>query len=177
MNKKNFIAFIISIFLCLGIFVLPAEGRSDVDFQIGIGIGIPAPAVAIPAPPVYLIPDTQVYFAPDVGFQLFFHSGYWYRPYNGYWYRAAYYNGPWYYLPPARVPFAFTHLPYNHYRIPAGQRLIPYGHLKKHWREWERGYYREGMGWEKNQHRQLRRQYEDPGKRREANPGHMHYRR
>lgn len=131
---------------------MPGECLShDVDFHIGIGVGFPLPpAVVIPAPPsVYLIPGSYAYFAPDVGFDLFFYSGYWYRPYNGYWYRAAYYNGPWYHLPPPQVPYVFNHLPHDYYRIHPGQRHIPYGNLKNHWYErergdhrWDRGHYR-----------------------------------
>ena len=148
MSKK---VFIISVcLLCLGMagLLLPAEGLSgDVDVHIGIGVPVP-PAVVISAPPaVYPIPGSYAYFAPDVGFQLFFQSGYWYRPYNGYWYRASYYNGPWYHVQPSHVPGVFSHLPRNYYRIPPGQRSIPYGHLKDHWREWERGHQRwEGPG-------------------------------
>jgi hypothetical protein len=143
MNKKVFIISACLFFLDAGGLLLPAEGLSgNVDLHIGIGFPLP-PAVVISAPPdVYPIPGSYAYFAPDVGFQLFFHSGYWYRPYNGYWYRASYYNGPWDYLPPSRVPVVFNRYTYNHYRIPPGQRLIPYGHLKNHWREWDRGHYR-----------------------------------
>jgi len=178
MNKKSFITLISSLFLSLGFLLFPVEGRSDTDLHIGIGIGVPPPAVVIPASPsVYPIPGSYVYFAPDVGFELFFQSGYWYRPYNGYWYRAAFYNGPWYYLPPSRVPVVFAHLPHNYYRIPPGQRLIPYGHLKKHWGEWEKGYYKEEMGWRKTRHNQGRRQYEGWRAWREVNPHRANYRR
>lgn len=150
MSKKNFISLISFIVLGVGIFLFPAEGRTDTDFHIGIGIGFPPPAVVIPAPPsVYLIPGTSVYFAPDVGFEFFFHSGYWYRLRDGYWFRATYYNGPWYYLPPSRVPVVFKHIPHNYYRIYSGQRRIPYGQLKKHWREWDRKHYRDERHWRK----------------------------
>jgi hypothetical protein len=148
MKKKFSIISICLFFLCTVGLLMPAEGLSgDVDLHIGIGFPLP-PAVVISAPPaVYPIPGSYAYFAPDVGFQLFFNSGYWYRPYNGYWYRAAYYNGPWDYLPPSRVPVIFNRYNYNYYRyyrIPTGQRLIPYGHLRDHWREWDRdrGHYR-----------------------------------
>lgn len=155
MNKKSLIALVSFIILGLGSFLFPAEGRPEVNFHIGIGIGFPPPpAVVIPAPPpVYVIPGTRVYYAPDVGFQLFFHSGYWYHLHDGYWYRAAYYNGPWYYLPPSRVPVVFTRLPHNYDRIPPGQRLIPYGQLKKHWRGWDRTHYKVEKDWGRDLHR------------------------
>lgn len=152
MRKKNFICLVSFIILGLGIFLLPAEGYPEVDFHVEIGIGVPpTPAVLVPAPPpVYLIPGTYVYFAPDVGFDLFFHSGYWYRMHDGYWFRAAYYNGPWYYLPPSRIPVVFRYLPHNYYRVHARQRPIPYGQLKKQWREWDREQYRDERQWRKD---------------------------
>ena len=156
MSKKFLIVFVCLFFLGMGNLLMPADGFSgNVDLNIGIGIGAPTPpAVVISAPPaVYPIPDSYAYYAPDVGFQLFFHSGYWYRPYNGYWYRAAYYNGPWNYMPPSRVPVVFSHLPHDYYKMHPGQRPIPYGHLKEHWREWERGHHRwEDRGDDRHRH-------------------------
>jgi len=35
-------------------------------------------------------------------------------------------------------------------RIPPGQRLIPYGQLKKHWREWDRTHYKVEKDWGKD---------------------------
>jgi hypothetical protein len=155
MSKKSFIGFISFIVLGLEIFLLPSEGYPEVDFNVGIGISVPPPsAVLIPAPPpVYLIPSTHIYFAPNVGFELFFHSGYWYSLHDGNWFRAAYYNGPWYYLPPSHVPVVFKYLPHNYYRVYAGQRLIPYGQLKKQWREWDSRHYREERQWRNDQPR------------------------
>jgi hypothetical protein len=179
MSKKCFIVLVCLFFLGAGSFLVPAEGLSrNVDFHIGIGIGVPPPpAVLIPAPPaVYLIPGSYAYFAPDVGFQLFFHSGYWYRPYNGYWYRASYYNGPWHYLPPASVPVVFARLPHNYYRIPPGQRLIPYGHLKKHWYEWDRGHDR----WEdrgNDRHRHWGKDYQGRKEWKERKPARVIHKR
>jgi hypothetical protein len=154
MSKKYFIVFLCLFFLGTGSLFVPAEGLSgDVDLHVGIGFPLP-PAVVISAPPaVYPIPGSYAYFAPDVGSQLFFQSGYWYRPYNGYWYRAAYYNGPWSYLPPSRVPVGFSRFSHNYYRIPPGQRLIPYRQLNNHWYERERGYYRWQADRGKNSHR------------------------
>ena len=160
MSKKFFIISVCLFCVGTGGLLLPAEGLSgDIDLHVGIGFPLP-PALVIPAPPaVYPIPGSYAYFAPNAGFQLFFQSGYWYRPYNGYWYRAAYYNGPWYYLPPSRIPVGFSRFSHNYYRVPPGQGLIPYGHLRDHWREWDRGHYR----WEdrrEDRHRYERNSYE-----------------
>lgn len=141
MRRKGYIGILSFIFLQVGLFLLPNNGYSDVDFFIGIGTIPPPPEVIIPAPPVvYLIPGTTVYFAPYVDFELFFHSGYWYRIHDGYWYRSVCYNGPWYYLPHSRVPVVFKQI--NYYRYYDRKRHIPYGQFKKHWREWDRGHYR-----------------------------------
>lgn len=179
MKKKILLALMSFIFLGAGNFLLPAQALShDVDVHIGIGIGVPPPAVVVPAPPaVFLIPGSYVYFAPDVGLQLFFYSGYWYSLHNGYWFRSTYYNGPWYYLPPARVPVAFLHLPPDYYRIPHGQRLIPYGHLKKHWKEWDRKHYKEQKDWEKNLHKQWKEQDEGWKKWKSEKPGKGNHKR
>ena len=150
--KKILIALIVLIFL-VGSF-LPNEIFAT-DVNIGIGIGVPPPQIVIPAPPgVVLIPGTHVYFAPDVGVQLFFYSGYWFSLNDGYWFWANDYMGPWYYLPPARIPAAFLHLPPNYYRISPGYKRIPYGQLKSHWREWDKKEYREVKGWERDIHNQ-----------------------
>ncbi len=160
MRKKLLIISVSLFFLSAGSLLLPAEGPcSNVHLNVGIGFPLP-PAVVISAPPaVYPIPGSYAYFAPNAGFQLFFQSGYWYRPYNGYWYRASYYNGPWYYLPPSRIPVGFSRFSHNYYRIPPRQRLISYGYLRDHWREWDRGHSR----WEDrrdDRHRYERNSYE-----------------
>lgn len=161
MKKKILIAFMGFIFLA-GSFLPTEIFATDVDVNIGIGTGIPPPHVVIPAPPaVFLIPRTYVYFAPDVGFQLFFYSGYWYLLDNGYWFWAGDYVGPWYYLPPSRVPVAFVHLPPYYYRIPPGHRRIPYEQVKKHWKEWEKAQYKKGAkDWEKDLHKHWKEQDE-----------------
>ncbi|NWF52433.1 MAG: hypothetical protein HXY47_05055 [Nitrospirae bacterium] len=134
MRKKSFIGILSFIVLQFGLFLLPNDGYSDVDFFIGIGTVPPPPAVIIPAPPaVYLIPGTSVYFAPYVDFELFFHSDYWYRIHDGYWYKAFHHNGPWYYLPYSRVPVVFKQI--NYYRFYEKKRHIPYGHFRTHCRK------------------------------------------
>lgn len=134
--------------------LLPWPARNaGADVSINIGLGAPPPPVVVAGPPVVvappppvviaappevvLIPGTRVYFAPDAGVNIFFYSGRWYRKHHGTWYRAAYYNGPWVHLPPRRVPAAFVHLPAD-CRVYAAHRRIPYGHLKKHWKEEEK---------------------------------------
>ncbi|MBZ0156439.1 MAG: hypothetical protein K8I29_09565 [Alphaproteobacteria bacterium] len=128
--------------------LLPGVPRSaGADVTINVDLGVPPPPVVVAPPPprvvvaappeVVLIPGTRVYFAPDAGIDIFFYSGRWYRKHHGTWYRAAYYNGPWVYLPPRKVPAAFVHLP-GDCRVYSGYRRISYGQLKKKWKEEEK---------------------------------------
>lgn len=162
MRKRIVISLIFSIFLLMCIFFPAGEALSSgVDVNIGIGIGVPAPNIVIASPPsVFLIPGSYAYFAPGVGVQLFFYSGYWYLLNDGYWYRSSYYRGPWRYLSPSRVPVVFLHLPPDYYRVPPGQKLIPYGQLKKNWKGWEKSHYKDARDWEKTYHEQWRKQDE-----------------
>jgi len=114
---------------------------------VNVTVNVPLPPLVIPAPPgLVVIPNTYVYYPPDVGVDIFFYHGYWYRPYHGYWYRARGYNGPW-------GPIAIERVPRAVYGIPPGFRSgpryehVPYGHVKKNWRAWERDRY-----WDRSRH-------------------------
>lgn len=116
--------------------------RAIAGVNVNIGIGVPLPSVVISAPPaVVLIPGTYAYFVPDADVDILFYHGYWYRPYKGYWYSSRSYNGPWVYMVPARVPRSLLYLPPDFRHVPPGYEHIPYGHLKKHWKKWEREKY------------------------------------
>lgn len=125
-------------------------GHSSFNLSIGINGPAVAQAYAVPAPPPYVIntpppvvviPGTYVYAVPTADISVFFHGGYWYRPYRNYWYRASYYNGPWRYVAPARVPVTVVNSVHYDYRHAPPHRHIPYGHLKKNWRKWEKEKY------------------------------------
>jgi hypothetical protein len=153
--KRKIAASLISAVLVFvfGLFQAGEVPAGDVDVNIGIGIGVPPPRLVVPTPPsVYLIPGSYVYYAPDLGAQIFFYSGYWYLMDDGYWFRASHYRGPWNYLSPSRVPVVFLHLPRDYYRVPPGQKLIPYGQLKKHWKEWDRQHRGDLRDWERSYH-------------------------
>jgi len=137
MKRKIIIVFVLSVLI--GTYHLMSPEKASADVSVHIGIGAPLPTVVVPAPPaVVVIPGTPVYYAPDVGIDLFFYSGRWYRKHDGHWYIATYYNGPWAYLPAARVPTVFVNLPGGSYNIPPGHQRIPYGQLKKHWKKWDK---------------------------------------
>jgi hypothetical protein len=160
------------ILVIIGLFYTSEALSGNVDVNIGIGIGVPPPNIVIASPPsVFLIPDSYVYFAPEVGAQLFFYSGYWYILQDGYWFRSSHYRGPWNYLSPSRLPVVFLHLPPDYYRIPLGHKLIPYGQLNKHWKEWEKPQHREVKSWEKSYHEQWKKQDEGWKNWRKEKPG------
>lgn len=145
MKKSIVIALVGFTFIGTSYFLLSPKKTSAADVDVHIGIAVPLPTVVIPAPPaVILIPTmpVPVYYAPDVGISLFFYSGHWYQKHNGYWYIATYYNGPWVYLPPPRVPPVLVQLPANYHNISPGHQRIPYGQLKKNWKKWEKEHHR-----------------------------------
>jgi hypothetical protein len=115
-----------------------SESRADVQVNVGINAG-PPPAYVVPAPPpVIVIPGTYVYYAPGLAVDILFYRGHWYRPHGGHWYTGRSYNGPWVYVPPARVPRPLVALPHDYRTPPPGHQRIPYGQLKKNWARWER---------------------------------------
>jgi hypothetical protein len=106
--------------------------------DVNIGISVPLPMFAFSSPPVLVVvPQTYVYAVPDVSVDIFFFRGYWYRPHNGYWYRSAVYNGPWDHMGSGKVPAELLRLP-DHRNIPPGHQRIPYGQVKKNWKDWEK---------------------------------------
>ncbi len=117
--------------------VIGSTASAEVDVNIGIGLPIPNVVIAEP-PSVVAVPGTRVYYAPRAGVDLFFYSGAWYRKDRDRWYRASYYNGPWVFMSPRRVPVALGRLPRDYYAVPASYKPIPYGQLKKHWKKWEK---------------------------------------
>lgn len=153
MKLRNFVFVAAGALLIAPGLFLPIEAGAGMNLNIGINLA-PSPYVIPEPPPVAVIPGTYVYYAPDIAVDILFYGGYWYRPVEGRWYRARSYNGPWGYIVTNRVPGALLHLPrdYRHAR-PVNER-IPYGQLKKNWRQWERerhweraGLRHEDSGW------------------------------
>ncbi len=106
-------------------------------------VNVPPPSeYTFPAPPqVAVIPGTYVYVVSDIDVDILFYHGYWYRPNGGRWYWGRSYNGPWFYLAPARVPRVMLELPPGYRRLPPGYHRIPYGQLHGNWEKWERERY------------------------------------
>jgi hypothetical protein len=144
MKKNGFALFIISMVFIVSA-MLPQAGFAGVD--VNIGINVPLPAFVFPAPPeVVFIPGTYVYAVPDADIDIVFYQGYWYRPHRDYWYRSTSYNGPWRHIDRERVPSVFFKLPPDYRHVPPGHQRIPYGQLKKNWKNWEKEKY-----WDKHE--------------------------
>jgi len=162
MKKNMFTAICVGSVLLMFTFISPAITNAEVN----VSIQVPLPHFVIPAPPgLVVIPNTSVYYPPDQNVDIFFYHGYWYRPHYGHWYRAHNYNGPWGPIVSNRVPPAVIAVPAGFRHGPMYER-VPYGQVKKNWREWERnGHWDRGKhkgwdkhggkhkGWEKAEHR------------------------
>ncbi len=143
--------------------LLPGPARAEVNLNINIG----PPAVVVHEPPeMVVMPRSLVYWAPGVSIDLFFYRGYWWTPKEGHWFRARSYNGPWVGMDRRHVPGEIVAVPRDYRKIYAREHHVPYGQLKKHWRErdierrehrgeWraERGEDRKEMKKEEKEHR------------------------
>jgi hypothetical protein len=56
-------------------------------------------------------------------------------------------------MPPSRVPAAFVHLPGNYRHLASDHRRIPYGQLKKRWKEEEKEHRKHWKEHKKKHHR------------------------
>jgi hypothetical protein len=121
---------------CLSV-LLAAPAAAELNINVGIGIPAPPAFVVSAGPAVVVVPGTPVYYAPGQSADIFFYQGFWWTPHQGYWFRAQSYNGPWVFVPGPQVPVAFVNLPPNYKQAVVQQKPIPYGQLKKHWKEWE----------------------------------------
>ncbi len=138
MKKRSLIAcYLGGVLAVFGLF-FPAAGYSGVN----VNINIPLPSLVISGPPTMMvIPGSYVYFAPDVEADLFFYRGYWYRPYQGEWYYSVEYNGPWGRIAIGNVPTALINLPPDYRHMHPGYDRMPYGMVKRNWRNWEKERY------------------------------------
>lgn len=155
---------IVLVFLAFAV-MAPVASNAEVN----VSISVPLPPLVIPAPPaLVVIPGTYVYYPPDVATDIFFYQGYWYRPYGGRWYRAVRYNGPWITTGVGRVPRAVIGVPVGFRHRPVIHERVPYHHVRKHWRTWERDRH-----WDRHEKREFRGPHEGHG--RAHGPGmHQH---
>jgi len=132
--------YILIAFIPLSMFVIfmlisPALIRAqNVRIQIGL------PHLVFPGPPgMAVIPNTYVYYPPEADENIFFYRGCWYRPHQGLWFSAPHYNGPWDPVEIKRVPRPVLAVPAG-YRYGPVHGYVPYGQVKKNWRNWERNH-------------------------------------
>lgn len=140
--------------LCLlsaiGAVTAPVPASAKTDFNVNVNLGPPpvvveAPPAAYPPPRVIVeeppelvvIPHTMLYFAPGLSVDLFFSNGWWWTRDHDRWFRSREYRGPWGFVPGPRVPGEFRGLRPDFRGYYGRERHIPYGQLKKHWRERE----------------------------------------
>ena len=144
MKSMAKLVFAVMLLVSLGL-THPCGVNAELNININIG---PPPVYVIPAPPeVVVIPRTYVYYVPNIEVDIIFYQGYWYRPHKEYWYRSMDYNGPWVYIVREKIPVVILNLPLDYRHIPPGHRDIPYGQLKKEWKNWEKEKY-----WDKDDH-------------------------
>ncbi|HCY10731.1 MAG: hypothetical protein A2V21_309900 [Deltaproteobacteria bacterium GWC2_55_46] len=136
------------------VFLASSPAKAEVNVNIGINL----PVIGIAAPPsVVVIPGTYIYFAPDViNIDVFFFGGYWWRPHHGRWYRAVEFGDPWIVIDARKVPGPLLRIPPRWRDIPPGHDRIPYGQLKKNWRQWEKE-----RRWDKARHEMKREMKEE----------------
>jgi hypothetical protein len=146
MKKSSLVLLSIAVmFVAFSLF--PQAGSAGINVNVGINVPLPAFEFHAP-PPVVVIPGTYVYTVPDVDVDIVFYQGYWYRPHGDRWFRSASYNGPWRHLGHDRVPGALYSLPPDYRHVPPGHQRIPYGQMKKNWKNWERDRH-----WHKHEYR------------------------
>jgi hypothetical protein len=130
--KKWFLPALLALSVLLSLPAPPASAGVDVN----VNIGIPFPGFRVEADPeMVLVPEARVYFAPRVGVDLFFFDGFWFTRDRDRWYRGPDYRGPWREVPPRRVPPPVFRMRPDYRDHWGRERHIPYGQLKKHWRE------------------------------------------
>lgn len=145
--KKTIVAGLVLSVLSLAFAINPEKSFGGVNVNVGVSVPLP-PVIFSAPPPVFVIPGTYVYAVPDIAVDVFFYRDYWYRPYEGRWYRAKSYKGPWIYIVPKGVPGPVLRVPPGFRHGYKEHKHIPYGHLKKNWRKWEREKYHDKR-WDK----------------------------
>lgn len=141
-----------ALFLLSAVAALSAPASAKTDFNVNVNLGAPPVVVTQPAPPpayppphfdypeppeLVVIPRSTIYFAPGLSVDLFFYNDWWWTRDNGRWYRSHEPRGGWVYVDPPRVPREIIRVRPDYRNYYERERHIPYGQLKKHWRERE----------------------------------------
>jgi hypothetical protein len=173
--KRSFLSFL-GIAALLAAVSAPESASAKTDFNVNVNLGAP-PVVVAPPPPGYpaprvvveeppemvVIPRSTIYFAPGIGIDLFFTDGWWWTRDRDRWYRSRDYRRDWVFVEPPRVPREIVRIRPDYRNYYVRERHIPYGQLKKHWREREierrerRGEWRD---WKEEKHDRKHREKE-----------------
>lgn len=130
--------------LCLSL--LCAATAAPARAAVGVSIGINIPAY----PRMVVVPGYPVYYAPALQANLFFYDGMYWVLAGDNWYMSSWYNGPWYIVEPAYVPYYLLRVPVRYYRAPP-----PYFHgwprsAPPRWgQHWGPGWEREHRNWDR----------------------------
>ncbi len=89
--------------------------------QVSLSIGLPNVRIGINLPlfpQLVRVPGYPVYYAPDVQSNYFFYDGLYWVYEDDNWYSSDWYNGPWGFVDPGRVPLFVLRVPVRYYRSP-----------------------------------------------------------
>jgi hypothetical protein len=118
--------------------------------QVNVNIGINLAAY----PELVLVPGYPVYYAPRQDSNFFFFDGMYWVYQGDNWYASTWYNGPWQFVDPDRVPLDVLRVPVRYYRNPPayfyGWRRASPPRWGEHWgNDWARN----RRGWDaRNRH-------------------------
>lgn len=118
--------------------------------QVNVNIGINLAAY----PELVLVPGYPVYYAPRQDSNFFFFDGMYWVYQGDNWYASTWYNGPWQFVDPDRVPLDVLRVPVRYYRNPPayfyGWRRASPPRWNEHWgNDWARN----RRGWDaRNRH-------------------------
>lgn len=122
--------------------VTSAQAQVSVGFDIGINIPVYPELVPVPGYPVYYDPRGSTNY-------FFYDGAYW--VYQGdSWYVSSWYNGPWQFVRPERVPLYVLRVPVRYYSRPPPYFRGWRDDAPPRWGEhWGRGWERHHPGWDR----------------------------
>ncbi len=108
---------LIAMAMLVGLVGLAGPAAAQVSLSIGmpnVQIGINVPLY----PQLVRVPGYPVYYAPSVQSNYFFYDGLYWVYEDDNWYSSDWYNGPWGFVDPGRVPLYVLRVPVRYYRSP-----------------------------------------------------------
>jgi hypothetical protein len=126
---------------------------TSVSAEVDVGIGFPNMSIGINLPlypELVPMPGYPVYYAPEVNANYFFYDGMYWVYLDDNWYASSWYNGPWEWVEPQRVPLFVLRIPVRYYLQPpvyfSGWQSNAPPRWEQHWgHEWEQNH----RGWDR----------------------------